>query len=99
MRIGDRIDFFQSRRGSVTAVAQEVAGALTEKGYKVVVQDYDIPFTANFVEAMHEAIKNARDLVILHKFFDFCSGQCRHQVEPGSSMARCQWPESAQEGH
>jgi tetratricopeptide (TPR) repeat protein len=47
-------------------VAQEVAGVLTEKGYKVVVQDYDIPFTANFVEAMHEAIKNARDLVVLY---------------------------------
>ena len=30
------------------------------------VQDYDIPFTANFVEAMHEAIKNARDLVVLY---------------------------------
>jgi hypothetical protein len=66
MRIGDRFDFFLSRRGSVAAVAREVAGVLTEKGYTVVVQDYDIPFTANFVEAMHEAIKNARDLVVLY---------------------------------
>jgi hypothetical protein len=52
MPIGDRFDFFLSRRGSVAAVAQEVADVVTEKGYKVVVQDYDIPFTANFVEAM-----------------------------------------------
>jgi hypothetical protein len=66
MPIGDRFDFFLSRRGSVAAVAQEVAGILTEKGYTVVVQDYDIPLTANFVEAMHEAIKNARDLVVLY---------------------------------
>jgi hypothetical protein len=66
MPIGDRIDFFLSRRGSVAAVAQEVAGVLTEKGYTVVVQDYDIPLTANFVEAMHEEIKNARDLVVLY---------------------------------
>jgi len=62
----DRFDFFLSRRGSFAAVAQEVANVITERGYKVVVQDYDIPFTANFVETMHEAIKNARDLVILY---------------------------------
>jgi hypothetical protein len=29
------------------------------------VQDYDIPITANFIEEMHEAVKNARDLVVL----------------------------------
>ena len=57
--------FFFSRRGSVATVAREVADVLTEKGYKVIVQDYDIPLGASFVEAMHEAIKNARDLVIL----------------------------------
>src|SRR5262249_14124992 len=42
-----------------------VSGVLTEKGYKVFVQDYDIPITANFIEEMHEAVKNARDLVVL----------------------------------
>jgi hypothetical protein len=61
----EKYDFFLSRRGSVAAVAQEVADVLMDKGYKVVVQDYDIPLTANFIEAMHEAIKNARDLVVL----------------------------------
>ena len=65
MTTREKFDFFVSRRGSVAAVAREVVGVLTEKGYTVVVQDYDIPFTANFVEAMHEAIKNARDLIIL----------------------------------
>jgi tetratricopeptide (TPR) repeat protein len=58
-------DFFLSRRGSVAAIAREVTDVLTERGYAVVVQDYDILLTANFVEAMHEAIKNSRDLIVL----------------------------------
>jgi tetratricopeptide (TPR) repeat protein len=58
-------DFFLSRRGSVAAVAREVENILTEQGYKVFVQDYDIPLGSSFIEAMHEAIKNSRDLVIL----------------------------------
>jgi hypothetical protein len=62
---GERYDFFLSRRGSVATIAQEVADVLTEKGYKVLVQDYDIPLGASFVEAMHEAIINSRDLIIL----------------------------------
>ena len=55
---GERYDFFLSRPGSVAAIAQEVTSVLTEKGCKVFVQDYDIPLTANFIEEMHEAIKN-----------------------------------------
>src|ERR1700736_5818268 len=62
---GDKFDFFLSRRGSVAAVAREVADVLTDKGYKVLIQDYDIPLGASFVEAMHEAVKNSRDLVVL----------------------------------
>jgi len=61
----EKSDFFLSRRGSVAAVAREVEGVLSEKGYKVVTQDYDIAITANFIEGMHEAIKNARDLIVL----------------------------------
>src|SRR5499427_7500919 len=61
----ERYDFFLSRRGSVAAIAREVTDVLTEKGYTVFVQDYDIPLAANFIEEMHEAIKNARDLVVL----------------------------------
>src|SRR5262249_52306494 len=61
----ERYDFFLSRRGSVAAVAREVADVLTDKGYKVLVQDHDIPLGASFVEAMHEAVKNSRDLIIL----------------------------------
>src|SRR6516165_1229311 len=64
-RPGEQYDFFLSRRGSVAATAQEVAGVLTEKGYRVLTQDYDIPLGANFVDAMHEAVSNSRDLVIL----------------------------------
>jgi tetratricopeptide (TPR) repeat protein len=62
---GERYDFFLSRRGSVAAIAQEVADVLTEKGYRVFVQDYDIPISANFIEEMHEAVKNSRDLIVL----------------------------------
>jgi hypothetical protein len=62
---GERYDFFLSRRGSMAAIAREVADVLTEKGYKVLVQDYDIPLGASFVEEMHEAIINSRDLIIL----------------------------------
>jgi hypothetical protein len=62
---GEQYDFFLSRRGSVASIAREVADVLTEKGYKVLVQDYDIPLGASFVEAMHEAIINSRDLIIL----------------------------------
>jgi TIR domain/Tetratricopeptide repeat/NB-ARC domain len=61
-----RHDFFISRRGSVAAVAQSVERHLTENGYTVLVQDYDIPYTADFIEAMHEAIKSARDLIVLY---------------------------------
>ena len=52
--VDERFDFFLSRRGSVAAVAQEVSDVLTAAGYKVFVQDYDIPLGASFVEAMHE---------------------------------------------
>ena len=51
---GERYDFFLSRRGSVAPIAREVTDILTEKGYKILVQDYDIPLGASFVEAMHE---------------------------------------------
>jgi tetratricopeptide (TPR) repeat protein len=49
----------------VAAIAREVTDVLTEKGYRVFVQDYDVRLAANFIEEMHEAIKNARDLVVL----------------------------------
>jgi tetratricopeptide (TPR) repeat protein len=62
---GERYDFFLSRRGSVASIAREVGHFLTERGYRVLVQDYDIPLGAGSVEAMHEAIINSRDLIIL----------------------------------
>src|SRR5436190_9328159 len=62
---GERYDFFLSRRASVASFAREVAHFLTERGYRVLVQDYDILLGASFVEAMHEAISNSRDLIIL----------------------------------
>src|SRR5262249_37692610 len=62
---GERYDFFLSRRGSVAAIAREVTDVLTEKGYKVLVQDYDISLGASFIEQMHEGVSNSRDLIIL----------------------------------
>ena len=64
--MGDRYDFFLSRRGSVATIAREVTDVLTEKGYKVNVEDYDFRPGASFVEAMHEGLKNSRDLLILY---------------------------------
>jgi tetratricopeptide (TPR) repeat protein len=49
----------------VATIAREVTDVLKENGYRVRTQDYDIPITANFIEEMHEAVKNARDLVVL----------------------------------
>ena len=62
----ERYDFFLSRRGSVAAIAREVTDVLTEKGYRVLLQDYDFPLGTSFVDAMHEGIKNSRDLIILY---------------------------------
>jgi TIR domain/Phage integrase family len=62
---GERYDFFLSRRGSVASIAREVTDVLTEKGYRILVQDYDTPLGASFVGAMHEAVINSRDLIIL----------------------------------
>jgi tetratricopeptide (TPR) repeat protein len=63
---GERYDFFLSRRGSVAGIAREVEQLLAEKGYNVLVQDYDIPFGESFIEKMHEGIKNSRDLIVLY---------------------------------
>jgi hypothetical protein len=63
---GERYDFFLSRRGSVAGIAREVADILSERGYRVLIQDYDFALGASFVEAMHEGIKRSRDLIILY---------------------------------
>jgi tetratricopeptide (TPR) repeat protein len=65
MPTGEKFDFFLSRRGSVAAMAREVADVLIERGFKVVVQDYDFPLGGDLIEAMHKAVKNARDLIVL----------------------------------
>jgi tetratricopeptide (TPR) repeat protein len=59
------IDYFISRRGASAEVAQEVADVLTEAGYTVIVQDYHIRYGANFVAAMHEALKRCRHFIAL----------------------------------
>src|SRR6266487_4012841 len=61
----DRYDFFLSRRGSVASIAREVEQVLAEKGYSILTQDYDIPLGSSFIEKMHEAVSNSRDLIIL----------------------------------
>jgi hypothetical protein len=63
--VNDRYDFFLSRRGSVAAIAREVADVLTEQGYRVFVQDYEIPLSASVTEKMHQGIKYSRDLIVL----------------------------------
>src|SRR4051812_33940050 len=58
-------DFFLSRRGSVAELAREVTDVITERGYKLVVQDYDFLSGDSVTEWMHEGVKKARDLIIL----------------------------------
>ena len=60
-------DFFLSRRGSVAAVAQEVADVLEAEGYRVLVQDYDFAAGGQFVRDIDDALKQARDLLILSR--------------------------------
>ena len=48
---GERYDFFLSCRGSVAAVAIEVADVLKENGYKVNVEDYDFRYGASLVDS------------------------------------------------
>jgi tetratricopeptide (TPR) repeat protein len=59
------VDFFVSRRGSAAPAAQEVADVLASAGYRVTVQDYDIPIGENFIVKMHEALKRARHFIAL----------------------------------
>src|SRR5260370_2971457 len=59
------VHFFVSRRGASAQIAKEVADALLAAGYTVLVQDYDIPHGANFVLAMHEALKRCRHFIAL----------------------------------
>jgi TIR domain len=58
-------DFFLSRRGLVAPTASEIADVLRDEGYNVTVQDYDFRLGASSVEATHDAIKAAGDLVVL----------------------------------
>lgn len=58
-------DYFVSRRGRAAAVAQEVAEIVKGAGYTVVVQDYDIPYSADFIAEMHRALMSCRHLIVL----------------------------------
>src|SRR5262245_43624769 len=99
---GERYDVFLSRRGSVAAMAQEVADVLTERGYRVNVEDYDLRPGASFVEAMHQGIKNSRDLLILYtadyeaslytrkEFTSFVAEQAQSQEERHIIILRCE---------
>ena len=67
-----QVDYFISRRGASAIVAQEVADVLRAADYSVLVQDHDIPTGANFVLAMHDALKRCRHFVaLLSKDYDF----------------------------
>jgi hypothetical protein len=57
------VDFFVSRRGIAADVAQEVAEVLESRGYTVIVQDFDIPSSTNFIGAIHDAVKAAKHFV------------------------------------
>jgi hypothetical protein len=64
-RAGGAVDYFISRRGSAAAVAQEVADVLKAAGYSSFSQEYDVPHSANFVAAIHVALKRCRHFIAL----------------------------------
>jgi hypothetical protein len=76
------------RRPSLVAIAQEVADVFTEKGYKVLVQDYDIPLGSSFVEKMHDAVSNSRNLVILFTHTTY-SPLTPARSSPASRLSDC----------
>jgi TIR domain len=80
MGTGYQYDFFLSRRGSVGSVAQEVASILIDKGHKIFVQDYDIPYGSSFVEKMHEGITNCCSLIVLYTGDYFTSPYTRKEL-------------------
>jgi tetratricopeptide (TPR) repeat protein len=63
---GAPYDFFLSRRGSIAAVAREVADILEAEHYRVVVQDYDFASSGQFVLDINRALTEARHLLILY---------------------------------
>ena len=80
-------DFFLSRRGSVGQIAQEVADVLSERGYKVIVQDYDFRVSDSVIERMHEGVKNARDLIILFTRDYEQSTYCRKEFTSAAAFS------------
>lgn len=62
---GFEYDFFISRRGPVAETATFVADVLKGSGYRVLVQDYDIPVGSDFIHKMHQGLTLARDLIVL----------------------------------
>ena len=71
MAYSEHIDFFISRRGASQAVAQEIADVLGSAGYTVLLQDHDIPYGSNFVEAVHEALKRCQNFIaVISKDYD-----------------------------
>ena len=62
---GHTVDYFISRRGADAVIAQEVAQVLIDAGYTAFVQDFDIPYTANFLAAVHAALKACRHFIVL----------------------------------
>jgi TIR domain/NB-ARC domain len=95
-------DFFLSRRGSVGQIAQEVADVLLEKGYRVIVQDYDFQLSDSVIERMHEGVKTSRDLIVLFtsdyeqsaytrkEFTSFEAQRLRRPKERHTIILRCE---------
>jgi tetratricopeptide (TPR) repeat protein len=60
-----KIDYFISRRGTHAALAQEVAAVLNDVGLSSFTQDHDIPFGANFIGKIHDALGRCEHFIAL----------------------------------
>lgn len=61
---GEAIDFFVSRAGSDSAIAEQIAAMLEEMGFKVVLQQWDFR-NRSFIERMHAALASTARMIAL----------------------------------
>ena len=79
-------EYFVSRRGTVAAVAQEVADVLEGEGYAVKLQDYDFPASGQFVADIDDTLRQSRHLLVLYSANHDAPRSNQNRQGPPSSL-------------